>query len=244
LSQKEIGELELKLQQAQNILKAISPDLDVDSPNLEAYFLSKLRPPGNDVLLSANTGSEAPNLTRQDSQHSGMEQDVSLETVLEETGQLDLDDQGKWSYSGHGSSSVFTRRLGERFGNVADSGLGKNTVLKLRSISPIDEAPRISEDQSFDPARNSIVLPPRDIAFDLISSALDKACALLKFVHEPSFYSMLDSLYLVYPEQYSSEQNKFLPLLYAVFAVGCLFSNNDQALFGNAHAVSQGFVNS
>jgi hypothetical protein len=225
-------------------LKAISPDLDIDSPNLEAAVLSKLRPSTNDVLLSANTGSEDSSPTRQDSQHSGMEQDVSLETVLEVTGQLDLDEQGKWSYYGHGSSPAFMRRLGERFGNVADSGLGKNTVLKLRSISPIDESPSISEDQSFEPARNSMMLPPRDIAFDLISSALDKACALLKFVHEPSFYSMLDQLYLVDPEQYSSEQNKFLPLLYAVFAVGCLFSNNERALFGSAHAVSQGFVNS
>jgi hypothetical protein len=242
-SQKEIEELESKLQRAQNILKSISPDLDLDSPNLEIDALSKLRLSTTNGPLSARSNLEASHIIPQDSQQTGIQQTVPLETVLEVTGNLDLDEQGNWSYHGHGSSSAFLRRLGERFSNVADTGLGKNTVLRLGSIPTINESPKSLEDQLFESAQYSIMLPPRDVALDLISSALDEACALLKFVHEPSFYSMLHRLYNVDPEQYGYEENKFLPLLYAALAVGFLFSSSERAHFGNAYAVSQGFVN-
>ena len=242
LSQKEVEELESKLQRAQNILKTISPDLDLDSPNLEADALSKLRLSTTDGLISAHTNSEASHIIPQDSQQIDIRQNPPLETVLELNGQLDLDEQGNWSYHGHGSSSAFIRRIGERFGNISDNGLGQNTVLRLRSIPPINESSKASEGQSSESAQHSIMLPPRDAALDLISSALDEACALLKFIHEPSFYSMLHRLYRVDPEQYGYEENKFLPLLYAALSVGYLFSSSERAHFGNAHAISQGYV--
>ncbi|KAH6666417.1 fungal-specific transcription factor domain-containing protein, partial [Halenospora varia] len=238
LSQKEIEELELKLQRAKNILKAISPDLDLDSPNLETEALSKLQLSPTNGTPSADTNSEASQTIPQDPRHADIQQTVPLETVFEVTGQLDLDNQGNWSYHGHGSSSAFLRRIGERFSNVSDTGLGNNTVLKLRSITALEETPKSSEDQSFE--QDPIILPPRDIALELISSALDEACALLKFVHEPSFYFMLYRLYAVDPEQYGYEENKFLPLLYAALAVGYLFSSSERVHFGNAHAISQG----
>jgi hypothetical protein len=216
----------------------------MDNPNLDAGTLSKLRMPTTQGLHSMHTDMEASSATPQSSHNSGTEQDVPLETVLEATGQLDLDEHGNWSYHGHGSSSAFIRRIEERFGNVSDSGRGKNTVLRLPSIPQIYESPRDLEDQSFeDLTQDSITLPERDVAQDLTSSALNEACALLKFVHEPSFYSMFDRLYRVDNEQYGYEENKFLPLLYAVFAVGCLFSSSERAHFGYAHAVSEGFVN-
>jgi hypothetical protein len=233
LSQKEIGELESKLERAQSILKAIWPDLDVNSPNLQAEILGKLHVPTNDDL--------APVPKLEDT--SSMQEYVSLETVLEETGQLKLDGQGNWSYHGHGSAEHFHRRIAERFGDVAGKGLDKNTLLTLRSISSIEESPRTLEDQFFEQAQDSIVLPPKDVALELISSALGEGCALLKFVHEPSFYSMFHQIYLIDPENYSFEENKFLPLLYATFAVGYLFSNSERTKFGYTHAISQGFVN-
>ncbi|KAF4634789.1 hypothetical protein G7Y89_g3317 [Cudoniella acicularis] len=239
-SQKDIEELELKLQRAKNILKTISPDLDLDNPNLEADALSKLKLSTANGPLSADTNSEASHIIPQDRRHTDIQKTVPLETVFEVTGQHDLDEQDNWSYHGPGSSSAFIRRIGERFGNVSDTGLGKNTVLRLRSIPPIDGSPKSSEDESFESAQYSIMLPPRDVALDLISNALDKACALLKFVHEPSFYSMLHRLYVVHPEQYGYEENKFLPLLYAALAVGYLFSSSERVYFGNAHALSQG----
>ena len=178
------------------------------------------------------------------SHQSAIEQDVPLETVLQAAGELDLDEQGNWSYHGHGSSPAFIRRIGEQFSNVSDTGRGKSTLLRLRPEPQIHDSPRNSDGQSVEGStQDSISLPPRDVALELTLSALNDACAILKFVHHPSFYSMFDRLYLVHPEQYGYEENKFLPLLYAVFAVGYLFSNNEGANFGYAHAVSEGFVN-
>ncbi|KAH8651504.1 fungal-specific transcription factor domain-containing protein [Tricladium varicosporioides] len=237
LSQREIQELELKLQRAKNILKAISPDLDLDNPNLEAEALSIFKPSPTHGPLLANMNSEVSQIIPQDPQHTDIQKTVPLETVFGVAGQLDLDKQGNWSYHGHGSSSAFLRRIGERFSNISDTGAGNNVVLKLQSITSLEETPKNPEDQLFE--QDPIILPPKDVALDLISSALDEACALLKFVHEPSFYSMVYRLYEIDPEKYSYEENKFLPLLYASLAVGYLFSSSERVHFGNAHAISQ-----
>jgi hypothetical protein len=241
LSQNEVEELDLKLQRARNILKAISPGVDLDSPNLEAEVLSTLQLSTTKGSLPADTNSGAPQLTTQNPQHTNEQQTVPLETVLEMTGQLDLDKQGNWSYHGHGSSSVFHRRIREQFSDLSDTALDNNTAHKLRSITPLEDAPQSSEDELFE--RDPVILPPRDVALDLISSALDEACVLLKFVHEPSFYSMFHRMYTLDPEKYSYKENKFLPLLYAALAVGYLFSSSERVHFGNAHALSQGFGN-
>ena len=167
---------------------------------------------------------------------------MPLETVLEVNGQHDLDELGNWSYHGHGSSSAFIRRIGERFGNISDAGLGRNTVLRLRSVTSMEESSKDPEDQSYESAKDSVMLPPKDIALDLLSSALDEACAALRFFHEPSIYSMVDRLYSLDPEQYGYQETKFLPLFYAALSVGYLFSNSERSYFGNAYATSQGYV--
>jgi hypothetical protein len=224
-------------------LKALLPNLDVDNPNLDANTLSKLRLPSTEAQTVIQPGVGTSDTATRSLPHTGTEKDVALETVLEATGQLDLDGLGNWSYHGHGSSSAFIRRLGEQFGNISDSGVGKNTVLRLRSMPQIRESPGSSDDQSCKSSmQDSVPLPPRDVALDLTSSALNEACTILRFIHQPSFYSMFDRLYLVDPEQYGYEENKFLPLLYAVIAVGYLFSNSERAYFGSAHAVSEGSV--
>ena len=244
LSRMEVDELRMKLQRARSILNALLPDLDVDDPNLDAEILSKVRMPAN-VQSPATTGVKSPDPALQGSQHTAAEQDVQLETVLDATGRLDLDELGNWRYQGHGSSSAFMRRLGERFGDVSDPGLGKNTVLRLRSMPDIFESPADAENRPYSgPMPDFIPLPPRQVALDLISSALNEACSILNFIHQPTFYSLLDRMYLLSPEQYGYDENKFLPLLYASLAVGYLFSNSEQVNFGYAHAVSEGYVDS
>jgi hypothetical protein len=53
---------------------------------------------------------------------------------------------------------------------------------------------------------------------------------------------MFDRLYLVGHAKYGHEERKFMPLLYAIFAVGYLFIKSERAYFGYAHAVSGGCV--
>lgn len=68
-------------------------------------------------------------------------------------------------------------------------------------------------------------LPSRDIARSLCQSALEDGCCLIRFVHEPSFYSMLDRVYDTHPYDYTRKDKSFLCLLFLVMSVGCLFSS-------------------
>jgi hypothetical protein len=65
----------------------------------------------------------------------------------------------------------------------------------------------------------------------------------MRFVHEPSFFASLERIYDTPPEQFSNDENSFLPLLYIVVAVGCLFSDDGAGtldLSGYEGAIGQG----
>jgi hypothetical protein len=193
----------------------------------------------------ASTGAKLSDSSHQTLHCSARpEQDANLTTVLEEAGQLDLDDMGNWSYQGHGSSSAFVRRLGERFANMSDVSIeDKTTKLRLRGAPDIFESPiRLMNPAFEDSSREFASLPSREVAVELATSALDEACALFNFVHKPSFFSMLEEIYLLDPAQYTDKERRFLPLLYAVLALGCLFSCNGRVHFGYIHAISEGYV--
>ena len=51
-----------------------------------------------------------------------------------------------------------------------------------------------------------------------------------RIVHLPTFYKQLDRMYEIPTENYTNTENSFLPLLYAVFALGKLFSQDDHDL--------------
>jgi hypothetical protein len=67
----------------------------------------------------------------------------------------------------------------------------------------------------------------------------------MRFVHEPSFFASLERIYDKSPEQYTNEENSFLPLLFIVMAVGCLFSDDGVGTLdvaGYEGAIGQGCV--
>lgn len=69
-----------------------------------------------------------------------------------------------------------------------------------------------------------IILPPKQVASELIEAVWDNACVLFRFYHRPSFIRDLDLLYETDPDDYTNKQYKILPLVYSVMAVGVLFS--------------------
>lgn len=160
-----------------------------------------------------------------------------LETMVDNSGCLDRDDQGHWDYHGHTSGIIFVRRLRKQLG-AADI-----PITRPGAMSQILGSPKSSDsplDASLPPTHD---LPPRAAARRLCHNALDDACALMRFVHEPSFFASLDRIYDVPPEQYTNEENSFLPLLYIVMAVGCLFSDDGAGtldIAGYEGAIGQG----
>lgn len=71
-----------------------------------------------------------------------------------------------------------------------------------------------------------IILPPKPIALKFVKNTWDQCCVLLRFYHRKSFLQQLEKLYETDPNYYTSEQMKFLPLVYSVMAVGALFSKS------------------
>lgn len=208
-------------------------------------MLSKLQLPASNTRSPVATTTTLSESSHQ-SPHgpAGPDQDANLATVLEETGRLGLDEKGNWSYQSHGSSSAFVRRLGERFGDMSDLNIeDKTTNLRLGGTPDIFESPdRLMNSAFKDSSGEFISLPPRDIAVELATSALNEACALFNFVHKPSFFSMLEEIYLLNPAQYTDKEHRFLPLLYSILALGYLFSRNERVHFGYTHAISEGYV--
>jgi hypothetical protein len=88
-------------------------------------------------------------------------------------------------------------------------------------------------------------LPSKDVARQLCDNAINDAASLLRVVHYPSFLKQLDAVYETPPESYGNAENVFLPLLYAVMALGTLFSKDDGGELdrkGYENAIAEGFV--
>lgn len=229
------------MQKAEALLRMVLPDINLDDPNLDVnapeyclplHLRNKEAVPGeaaaNPQGTSTETGPEAGD-------------ESLLETMVGNTGCLDRDDQGHWDYHGHTSGIIFVRRLRKQLGAVEAPVPRKATAMldSPKSVS-VSDSP---QEGSLPPTHD---LPPRAVAIRLCHNALDDACALMRFVIEPKFFASLDRIYEIPPEQFGNEENSFLPLLYIVLAVGCLFSDDGAStldLAGYEGAIDQGWVN-
>ena len=236
--------MESRLQRAEALVRNVLPDVDLD--DLES--VTKHMHPHPDQVLQSRLGQVRPWAPPGKSpQESDGEKDSVLESMVTNTGSLDLDDQGNWDYHGHSSSHVFLRRMREQFGDLMGQTADAQHALpflKYKRISQPLESPKSSADHS----RDSNVPNPRDLcakscALLLTSNALDDACAILRLVHRPTFDAMLHRVYDTPPEEFGDEENSFLPQLYAVIALGTLFARAEQSelqRFGYDNAFEQG----
>ncbi|KAA8911893.1 hypothetical protein TRICI_003686 [Trichomonascus ciferrii] len=92
-----------------------------------------------------------------------------------------------------------------------------------RNLNPDSLMSPSSADEIFT-TEFKIILPPKNIAIQLIEAVWENACVLFRFYHRPSFIRDLDLLYETDPDDYTDKQYKILPLVYSVMAVGVLFS--------------------
>lgn len=175
------------------------------------------------------------------------ETDSVLESMVTNTGSLDLDDQGNWDFHGHSSGRVFLGKMREQFGDLmgqTDDGQHAMPFLSYKSTSQSFESPKSAADRYQDPnLPNTRDLCAKKCALLLTSNALDDACAILRLVHRPTFDAMLHRVYDTPPEDFGEEENNFLPQLYAVIALGTLFARAEQSVlqkYGYDNAFEQG----
>ncbi|KAJ5105834.1 hypothetical protein NUU61_003181, partial [Penicillium alfredii] len=228
--------LETRLHKAEALLRTVLPDINLDDPQLDVHAAEQ--------KLAAQkrqaTGGSKPSGTQAEAAPDGGDESL-LETMVDNSGCLDRDDQGHWDYHGHTSGIIFVRRLRKQLGAAEIAG----PITRPHSMTHMLESPKsVSESPQDASIQFTHDLPPRAVARRLCHNALDDACSLMRFVHEPSFFANLDRIYDTSPDQFTNEENSFLPLLYIVMAVGCLFSDDgagtlDQA--GYEGAIGQGF---
>jgi hypothetical protein len=236
--------LETRLHKAEALLRVVLPDINLDDPRFDEHATEQMlaavkREKQQQPQPPLTTTAAAP----ADAHSDGCCGEESLlESMVDNSGYLDLDDQGHWDYHGHTSGIIFLRRLRKQLGAVDITA----PTLRSRPISQMLDSPKSAsespQDASLPPTHD---LPPRDVARRLCHNALEDGCSLMRFVHEPSFYTTLDRIYDTPPEQYSNEEHSFLPLLYIVMAVGCLFSDDGAGpldISGYESAIGQGCV--
>jgi hypothetical protein len=162
--------------------------------------------------------------------------------------QIDMDEQGHWDYHGHSSGLSFIRRMREQLGPLMGPETVATPFVKSRplSMTHVLDSPRSAgESPAGDMSPGGADLPPKDYAKENCSHAVDNAAALLRFLHKPTFWQSFERLYSVPPEQYSNEENKFLPLFHSAMALGLLFAKDDNSSLsrnGYENAIQQGFA--
>jgi len=240
--------LEARMHKAEALLRTFLPDINLDDPQLDVHAAEQrlaaqrekqapLSGPGEGH--GAAPKPSGPTETGPEGGEEGL-----LETMVDTSGCLDRDDQGHWDYHGHTSGIIFVRRLRKQLG-AADMPItrparGMSQMLespKFESPKSVSDSP---QDASLPPTHD---LPPRVVARRLCHNALNDACSLMRLVHEPSFFASLESIYDTPADQFTNEENSFLPLLYIVMAVGCLFSDDGVGtldLAGYEGAIGQG----
>ncbi|EXJ81245.1 hypothetical protein A1O3_07535 [Capronia epimyces CBS 606.96] len=236
-----IEALEQRLHKAESILRSVLPNLDLDDPKFDARSVEQLIETSRTGLPTNGTGGRpapADSCSKPDD-------DAQLQSMVDRTGALDLDDHGNWDFHGHSSGYVFMRKFRPQFGDqylYQYLHAGKN-----RTISQIFESPKSAHSSPYDFSHAvGVDLPAKEAAIELCRNTLDDCCALMRPIHRPTFFRRLHAIYDTDPEQYNNDHVQFLPLLYVVMAVGCLFAKteNDNAMLNLKNykeAIEQGY---
>ncbi|KAF2637231.1 hypothetical protein P280DRAFT_521384 [Massarina eburnea CBS 473.64] len=221
-----IEALETQLKRAKGILSLIIPTLDLNDASIDAHLQSGILP---QLPPGMSRQPQNPRVAQRREPDPRPEPDSHLESMVKATGQLDLDEDGNWDYRGHSSGLSFMRRMQQDFGHIIGEKPSTGLFAKYRTYSQILDSPSSNHPSPADSTNVSAAtdLPPKEEARRLCDKALIDAGAMLRVVHLPSFYKSLDRMYETSSENYTNAENSFLPLLYAVLALGALFSDRE-----------------
>jgi hypothetical protein len=232
-----IEALERRLQKAEAILRTLLPGINLDDPKFDAHDIDQII----DSSREAKPGVQPP--TRETRPNAVQDDDAQLQTMVEGTASLELDDQGHWDYHGESSGFAFIRNLRAQFGDLFVPG-PRIPSAQRHAVSHVIESPKSASSSSYDfNVPLPVDLPDRATAMHLCRNTLDVACALIRFVHKPSFYGKVNRIFETDPDNYTNADTQFLPLLYVVIAEGCLFAQTEDtklATVGYESAIEQG----
>ncbi|KAL8943402.1 MAG: hypothetical protein Q9216_001111 [Gyalolechia sp. 2 TL-2023] len=237
--------LENRLQRAEQLLREIRPDVTLDDPKYDAIISQRIHAP---IKVESQSPANVPTSSGSQPTFSQAvakaEDDSLLESMVHEAGSLALDDQGHWDFYGHSSGMIFLQRMREQFGTLLGKSENRSLFFNSPSLPERFNSPRSASASPMNPGLTNVHdLPAKACAQKLCSCALDDAAALLRFVHQPSFYESFNRVYETPPEEFTPTDQGFLPLLYSVLALGCLFARSEESMlqsYGYESAIDQG----
>jgi hypothetical protein len=232
-----IETLESRLHKAEAILRSVLPGIDLDDPKYDAR--------GIDQIIDAEHNKSAREKASA-AKEPKVEDDPQLQAMVENTGSLDLDDQGHWDFHGHSSGFTFMSKFRAQFGELVVPDPRIQTHRSRQFWHLLESPPKSAGSSPFDNSMpSSLDLPSKEVARELCRNALDDAIALMRFIHQPSFYQKLDRIFATDPDHFTNADIRFLPLLCFVMAVGCLFASTENSMLsskGYEDATDQGCV--
>lgn len=161
-----------------------------------------------------------------------------LESMVEATGRLNMDEGGNYDYSGNCSGLLLVERIRERCDSLLDrrsANLPRPDHLQ-RSHSGTPSSRSLSHSRTRQ--RPLTILPSWDIATKYINIAFAEAFSLFNFIHRLSFEARLNDFYAARNAgiELTVEDIKFEALLNSFFALGELFGGIDESRWGDTNA--------
>ncbi|KAI0799241.1 hypothetical protein GGR55DRAFT_670571 [Xylaria sp. FL0064] len=218
-----IEALENKLSRAETLLRKFMPDVDLNDPNLDPAVQQEFRMREQARQKAAATQKkDQPNLGASDGQ---------LQSMVSSAGQLDLNESGDYDFHGTSSGSVFFKQMKKQFRTL----LGRDYQIPFMprpprplGVTTLDSPrPAPSSPWAITSSSSTPNLPSKERALALCSESLDNATCLLRIVHKPTFYAMLDRLYEKPSGEFGIEDKRDLALAYAAMALGCMYNVSD-----------------
>jgi hypothetical protein len=236
--------LERQVKALTTVLKANCPQIDV-SEITSSQDVNSLREAVRQNQARGSISEERDDISGENdgqptasSNITNRRDDNMLESMVQDSTHMKIDRQGSIDYRGSSSSFHFVRSM---YGNLSKLlGSGPNEMAGDTAQLSLDDIP-FPELQLDD-----LFLPPRPIARKLYDYMFDHSMVFVHFFHRPTFIKHFKMVYDYHFEQNGpgnqgdrTQQNikpadfaRFLPLLYASFAVGCVYAADDAADIG------------
>jgi hypothetical protein len=192
------------------------PEVDLADPGLDPAVQQEFQ-------KREQARAQAMRLQQQQTGKEVENPDAHIVSMIESIGQLDLNEGGEWDFYGISSGAVFLKRMKDHFqGKMGNDPFFRSARPETSAFS----SPKVGTSGNWESPSplNAFKLPPQERARELCYFALSCATCLLRTIHQPTFYEQLQNLYDTPQESWGVDGVRFLGLLYAVMALGCMYN--------------------
>ena len=204
------------------------PEIDLADPNLDPAIQQEFS--NRERVRAAQSAKLAQaNATLPENNPS---HEPKLVSMIDALGQLDLEPKEGWEFHGTSSGAVFLTKMKDHFQGMMDSNT-KTPFLprheRPSGIVDIDATPAFNfGSASFSSTAEFPGLPPIEVGRKLCYYSLSCATCLVRIVHLGSFQEKFEKIYNKPLETMDHDEKRFLGLLYAVLALGCMYIGMDE----------------